>query len=316
MDFVYAILALVVLPILLTKTTERGRFDFVHPYLREAWTGLILVYAVAYWWSEKEAMAHLHSRFDSHPILAYCAVAILGAIFACVSWAVTGLVLDKAESRQQEPPKQDGSQLKSRLGGVIVEGAQIKKLCEAISMPYTTPATNRPDIANAIANWQMRVDVVLSLDSDPRAAKIWNRAVLYSAPTPQPSIAIYCTVLNVKLDALKRIQRVISTSSQQQIAQLQNLIAEGSTLRDSCMNNDNLNSVIQQEVNWVGKTSDWLTDNIDESYSREFNSSPLNDGMLMPGNHPPELAAIWKRTKGRMDTLERFAREVNAKPLS
>jgi len=242
-------------------------------------------------------------------------------MFSLVALTYSGVAIwisspSQAESRQQEPPKQDANQLKSRLGGVIVEGTQIKKLCEAIPMPYTTPATNRPDIANAIANWQMRVDVVLSLDSDPRAAKIWNRAVLYSAPTPQPSIAIYCTVLNVKLDALNRIQRVISTSSQQQIAQLQNLIAEGSTLRDSCMNNDNLNSVIQQEVNWVGKASDWLTDNIDESYSREFNSSPLNDGMLMPGNHPPELAAIWKRTKGRMDTLERFAREVTAKPLS
>ena len=36
-EVVMGILSVVVLPIVLTKTTERGRFDFIHPYLHEIW---------------------------------------------------------------------------------------------------------------------------------------------------------------------------------------------------------------------------------------------------------------------------------------
>lgn len=78
------------------------------------------------------------------------------------------------------------------------------------------------------------------------------------------------------------------------------------------MNNDDLQSVEQQETNWTGSVYQWLGDYIDEDHQKEFNNSPLNSGMAMPGTHPLQLAAIWKRTKGRMDTLTRFRAELTA----
>jgi hypothetical protein len=79
-EFLYAILALVVVPILVTKTTERGRFDWIHPYLRELWMCLIIVYLFAYVWTERDFVAHVHSRFGNHPKAAYAVVALLGAL--------------------------------------------------------------------------------------------------------------------------------------------------------------------------------------------------------------------------------------------
>jgi hypothetical protein len=107
MEVVYAILALVVVPILVTKTTERGRFDWIHPYLRELWMCLIIVYLIANVWSERTSVARIHSRFGDHPTAAYIVVALVGALFFVSCWAVIGWVLDKAEpseTAQARPP--------------------------------------------------------------------------------------------------------------------------------------------------------------------------------------------------------------------
>ena len=101
MDVLLEILALLVLPLLLTKTTERGRFDWIHRYLREGWTLVLFVYTLAK--VHGEVMTHIHSRLGSaYPKASYLLVGMLGFVVCCAYWAITGWVLDKAES--EEPP--------------------------------------------------------------------------------------------------------------------------------------------------------------------------------------------------------------------
>lgn len=101
MDTFLEILAIVVFPLLLTKTTERGRFDWVHRYLREGWTFVLLAYTLGK--VHGEVMHHIHSRLGTaYPRGSYFIVGALGFFVACAYWGITGWVLDRAEP--EDPP--------------------------------------------------------------------------------------------------------------------------------------------------------------------------------------------------------------------
>jgi hypothetical protein len=103
--FIFLIVVLVV-PILVNKTTERGRFDFVHPYLRHAWTGLLILftYYVLDKPGVKEIVMRLFSRFGtSQPVWSYLTAFCIGGLLLCWYWYATGWLLK--ESGGQKPPE-------------------------------------------------------------------------------------------------------------------------------------------------------------------------------------------------------------------
>ena len=89
------ILSTVVVPIVLTKTTERARFDFIHPYLREIWTGIIGFYVLGLCWWQKSFLMEQRSNF--HGPMSFLVVGLMSAAAGCFVWALTGWILHKAE---------------------------------------------------------------------------------------------------------------------------------------------------------------------------------------------------------------------------
>lgn len=86
-------LSALVVPVMLDKTTERGTFDFVHPYLREIWAAIIGVYALGLCWWQRGYL--MEARANYRGFWSYAIVGALGLLCACAVWWVTGLVLEK-----------------------------------------------------------------------------------------------------------------------------------------------------------------------------------------------------------------------------
>jgi hypothetical protein len=93
---------MVVMPVVLTKSTERGRFDFVHPYLREIWTGIIGLYLLGLCWWQRGYL--MEQRTGYRTLWSYAIVAFIGATSACIVWWLTGFILDKAEAKPSPTP--------------------------------------------------------------------------------------------------------------------------------------------------------------------------------------------------------------------
>lgn len=104
-----------------------------------------------------------------------------------------------------QPTEVPSLELRTRISSLIAEGRRLQRHCKGIPNSYKTPAASVPDLANAIVEWQQRVEILLSFDLDPAPLQKWESAILYGTPESVPSIAIYCTVLGVKMDALSEI---------------------------------------------------------------------------------------------------------------
>lgn len=138
-------------------------------------------------------------------------VLVIAAIFAFLSGGAAWIV-DKGyknsltyKTEHASKSNDEPNESVARLRGLLADGNRIVQMCQSVPNPYHTPASNRADLANMIAEFETRVETVLSMDPDPRPQKMWRGAVLYGAPENPPSIAMYCTQLNVKMEMLNRI---------------------------------------------------------------------------------------------------------------
>jgi hypothetical protein len=91
---ILGILSVFVVPVMLDKTTERGTFDFVHPYLREIWTGIIGVYLLGLCWWQRGYVMEQRSNYDS--AWGYVVVSLIAVVCACLVWMVTGVALRRS----------------------------------------------------------------------------------------------------------------------------------------------------------------------------------------------------------------------------
>ena len=120
--FLFLVLG-VVLPILINKTTEHGRFDFIHPYLREIWTALLMLCTYFYFLNQpstREWVTAMHRKFSiSSPVTSYIVIFVLGGVLLTLYWRVTGLVVKGSSSppnEHQPTAAEIADELAKRLG--------------------------------------------------------------------------------------------------------------------------------------------------------------------------------------------------------
>jgi hypothetical protein len=93
LDILAFVLTLLVLPVLINKSTE-GRFDSIKPFLRHIWT-VIFAFFSLYLLQKPVAMEiamKLHTRLPGH--WGYIVAAICGALLLCGYWWFTGIAFN------------------------------------------------------------------------------------------------------------------------------------------------------------------------------------------------------------------------------
>lgn len=307
MDTLLLLLGLTFGPLVINKTTERGRLEFVHEWLREIWAGFCVLYTY-YILTKPEVRELTMSIYRRDASWSYLVAFLVGGLLLCFYWWGTGKLLKETSSRPAEASSSSGGQeFVSRLNALISEGNSLQATCQGVPDAYKTPASNRSDLANSILGWKQRTENALTFDSDPRPLQMWKAAVLWAVPEKVPSIAIYCTELNVKIDILNRILTRKTMSAQQRIGQLSRFISEGNSIKQACIDDDK--SALDQETQWMIKVMQWLGDNFDDNYAQDFNHA-LYPSTTMPGKHPPDFIAVWKRMQARVDVLSNIKQEL------
>jgi hypothetical protein len=95
MDILLALLAVTVVPIVINKSTEKGRFDFIHPYLREIW--MVLLVFFTWYILDKPNVKELAMK-HRYGWVGYLIAFLVGGILLSFYWAVTGWALRIQES--------------------------------------------------------------------------------------------------------------------------------------------------------------------------------------------------------------------------
>jgi hypothetical protein len=100
---VFLVLA-VVLPVVINKTTERGYFHWVVPYLRPIWTAILAILSIYILAKAtiQEAVVNLHPRIPG--VAGYLISAAAGAMLLCAYWWLTGKVLNPPQQPQTTHP--------------------------------------------------------------------------------------------------------------------------------------------------------------------------------------------------------------------
>jgi len=105
MDVIQFLLLGLVLPIVINKTTERGRFDFIHAYLQEIWSGLLILCTYLYVLRNPTVKAILLSGYSKlSDYRGYLIVAGLSAALGCFYWWGTGKLLKEIKTPPMHPP--------------------------------------------------------------------------------------------------------------------------------------------------------------------------------------------------------------------
>jgi len=241
-------------------------------------------------------------------------VLVVASVFALLGGGV-GFLVDKqyknssaykAGHALQNPDNESVGQIRS----LLADGNRIVQMCQSVPDPYHTPASSRAELANVIVQFENRADTILSMDPDPQPQRMWRKAVLYAAPEKTPSIALYCTQLNVKMDVLNRVLKRKLTTHQQLQGQLERFIREGVSLRATCTKGQNdATNVAHDQLNWISKVMDWLGDNFDESYQDQFNSvAPEPNNTFQ--DYPPSVKGPCERMQPRIEVLESICKEL------
>jgi hypothetical protein len=87
-----AIVSMGVLPVLVNKSTEHGRFDWIHPYLRQIWTGTFMFYSWYVLHSNSDHPIFMWLHTNVKPWLAYAIMAFFGALLFCGYYWFAGQV--------------------------------------------------------------------------------------------------------------------------------------------------------------------------------------------------------------------------------
>lgn len=99
LDLVVFLFTMGVLPVLINKSTERGRFDWVLPHLRPVWTAIFAGCSIYLIQKQDtlEALMRIRTSLDAaSPLLGYGICAIIGASILCGYWWFAGRMFPAA----------------------------------------------------------------------------------------------------------------------------------------------------------------------------------------------------------------------------
>jgi hypothetical protein len=101
------LLTVTVVPLIVNKTTERGRLEFVHRWLREIWTGLLVV--CSYYVLDKPFLRRFAmTQYQRDGRISYVVIFLLGGALLCLYWWSTGLMLKESSEKNQPPASETG----------------------------------------------------------------------------------------------------------------------------------------------------------------------------------------------------------------
>lgn len=101
-EALFFFVATVVFPVVINKTTDSGYLDWLKPYLRHTWTG-ILVFFSAYMLSKPytiEVAMNLHRHLPG--FAGYIVASLFGMLLLCFYWWITGNLLNKQQVHQEQ----------------------------------------------------------------------------------------------------------------------------------------------------------------------------------------------------------------------
>lgn len=187
MNVFFAFLGVLVLPILINKTTERGRFDFVHPYLREMWMALLLLFT---WWyvlessTVKKSVMSTQARYANHPVATYGVVAVLGALLLMGYWFVTGWLL--RETAASSPGNQEkvavGDSVEATTKPAPALQAEVHRAPSVTKNPEDTSPKSQPP--------RITVQQHSSGADSPNVATFGNNSPVTITRKPNPHVAV------------------------------------------------------------------------------------------------------------------------------
>jgi hypothetical protein len=153
-DIVFFAVCTLVLPVLINKSTEGERFDFLKPYLREAWT-VVFVFLSTYYLTKPEAMEFLMKAHSSLPgYKGYFLAAVLGATVLCVYWWFAGLTVSptgqKANTETSLTAKSSKEHTNANQVAPVPETMRTNARTVAPDSPVTvgSPIANIPEPSN------------------------------------------------------------------------------------------------------------------------------------------------------------------------
>lgn len=107
-EFIVGIITVVVVPVVINKSTESGHLDWIKQYLRPIWTGIFIIYAVYLLQktSSMEATMELHKKINLPSPVVYLIVGLLGAVILCGYWWLTGKLFSENKPTIVKQPEQ------------------------------------------------------------------------------------------------------------------------------------------------------------------------------------------------------------------
>jgi hypothetical protein len=142
METLLVILGAIFLPILVNKTTERGRFEWVHPHLRWIWVFILVIFT--YYVLEKPMLKSIatdvHNRFRSSPSIGYLGASVVGILLMCIYWWATGYALSETSSPAPIPTTQQPETPKLPDGKAAPTSPTIEPIPVAKPMPKSPDA--------------------------------------------------------------------------------------------------------------------------------------------------------------------------------
>jgi hypothetical protein len=158
-DIIAIILAAVILPVLINKTTEI-HFDWLKPYLRQVWTGIFFFFSFYFLIGNQialEVAVKLHKQWQGVSWFGYIVSGFCGAALLCGYWWFTGKIFTKA---QAQLASQNLNPASSHLPTASEIAEEVAKKLPKEGTALLSPVTVSPSqITVSSSEWD-RVDTV------------------------------------------------------------------------------------------------------------------------------------------------------------
>lgn len=156
LDAIMYIIAAGILPVLINKTTEWFKFDWIHVHIRPLWMIVFSIFTMYFIHRSEIAgiiMAHF-KKSNISPIFQYIIIAFIGAIIFCAYWWFIGTIFkERRETFQStETNKQNTPKLELKIIAMAVTSIYI----HSTRLQLTVQVVNHGQLTTA-HRWQLLV---------------------------------------------------------------------------------------------------------------------------------------------------------------